>query len=198
MIPLPLRPLSRLLVPALVCVVGLGGAHAQGTAPTSTDIIRSLAPAGPAAAGSGVTVRAPRTGQGDRVEARGPGGETVLLRVDRARTLDFDVFFPFDSADLTPAARRSLAALGQALASPALAGSSYLLAGHTDARGSAAHNDDLSRRRALAVRQYLITTFPIDPARLYVAGFGSRFPRAADAPAAAINRRVEVTLIVAR
>ena len=91
-----------------------------------------------------------------------------------------------------------LAALGTALASPELAGASYLIAGHTDARGTASHNDDLSRRRAQAVRNYLIATFPINPDRLYVTGFGARLLRSPQTPAAAINRRVEIALIVAR
>lgn len=192
--PAAARPWSRLAAVTLATLLGLGAlsASAQTLDRSSTDIIRSLAPS---------PARAPQSPRADArppLQVHAPDGTLLLIRVDRSRTLDFDVFFPFDSAELTPQARRSLAALGAALASPDLAGASYLLAGHTDARGTASHNETLSYRRALAVRNYLVSTFPIDPARLYVAGFGSRFLRVPDAPEAALNRRVEVTLVVDR
>lgn len=198
---LPLSVLGPGVLTLGLCL-GIASVQAQGLDRSSTDIIRSLAPGG----GSGSSQAMPETRvlqgvrveRSDNVDVLAPDGRQVRVRIDRARALDFDVFFPFDSAELTPAARRSLAALGTALASSELAGASYLVAGHTDARGSASHNDDLSRRRAQAVRNYLITTFAINPDRLYVAGFGARRLRSPQTPAAAINRRVEIALIVAR
>ena len=77
-----------------------------------------------------------------------------------------------------------------------LASFRYLIAGHTDAIGSDAYNIDLSRRRAQAVFEYLTEAYAIDPRRLMVVGVGSRRLKRPEAPRAAINRRVEVLLIV--
>jgi OOP family OmpA-OmpF porin len=63
------------------------------------------------------------------------------------------VFFEFDSAELTPATKewldhnlRCIAVLGL---------DRVIIQGHADARGDAAYNQELSRRRAEAVRDYL-------------------------------------------
>ncbi len=65
--------------------------------------------------------------------------------------------------------------------------------GHTDSTSTAAHNQDLSQRRADAVKQYLITG-GIDAARLAATGFGATKPIATnDTPLGrAANRRVEL------
>ena len=112
-------------------------------------------------------------------------------------SVDLDIFFPFDSAAITPRARASLDVLGEALSSPQLRDAVYLLAGHTDARGKAGYNQWLSERRAAAVRDYLTRNFPIDSTRLVPVGFGEEELLDPDAPNGAINRRVEVTLIEA-
>lgn len=48
--------------------------------------------------------------------------------------------------------------------------------GHTDSDGDDAHNQDLSERRAQAVRRFLTEQAGIDPARLETAGFGETRP----------------------
>lgn len=62
--------------------------------------------------------------------------------------------------------------------------------GHTDAVGSDAYNLDLSRRRALAVAEYLVQRRGIEPDRLSVAGKGKSEPLLAD-PYDPRNRRVQ-------
>lgn len=121
-------------------------------------------------------------------------GEVVLI--DASRAIDMEVFFEYDSAVLTTQAQMDLRSLGMALISPRLRDFSYLIAGHTDARGDASYNLDLSERRARAVRDFLLREYAIDPSRLIAMGFGEERPRSPDAPQAAINRRVEVALIV--
>ncbi len=119
--------------------------------------------------------------------------QPILLNYNH--TYDLAVFFDFDRATIKPEARALLNSLGYALSSPALANSTYLLAGHTDAKGSESYNLWLSDRRAAAVKWYLTTHFPIAPHRLLTAGFGES--RLADPahPRSGINRRVEITLI---
>ena len=66
------------------------------------------------------------------------------------------------------------------------------ISGHTDADGTAAHNLDLSRRRAMAVKRYLIDK-GIASDRMETAGFGEAVPIADNATeeGKALNRRVE-------
>jgi OOP family OmpA-OmpF porin len=69
-----------------------------------------------------------------------------------------------------------------------------LIEGHTDSVGDAAHNLDLSKRRAEAVRAVLIGQFNVDAARLNSAGIGAAKPvESNDTPQGrAQNRRVEL------
>jgi outer membrane protein OmpA-like peptidoglycan-associated protein len=66
--------------------------------------------------------------------------------------------------------------------------------GHTDSDGDEAFNEDLSRRRAASVKQYLVDTYDVDPARLETAGYGESRPVAPnDTPEGKQqNRRVEL------
>jgi outer membrane protein OmpA-like peptidoglycan-associated protein len=120
--------------------------------------------------------------------------ETIF--VDANRHVELEVYFDYDSDRITARAREQLRALGKALASADLLSFRYLIAGHTDAVGSDAYNIDLSGRRAKAVAEYLTEQYAVDPRRLMVVGFGFLRLKRPEAPRAAINRRVEVLLIV--
>ena len=65
--------------------------------------------------------------------------------------------------------------------------------GYTDSVGGAAHNLDLSKRRAEAVRNVLVSQFNVDGSRLTSNGFGAGNPVASNdtADGRAQNRRVE-------
>jgi OmpA-OmpF porin, OOP family len=69
-----------------------------------------------------------------------------------------------------------------------------LIEGHTDSVGDAAHNLDLSKRRAEAVRSVLIGQFNVDASRLTSAGLGATKPvDSNDTPQGrSQNRRVEL------
>jgi outer membrane protein OmpA-like peptidoglycan-associated protein len=73
------------------------------------------------------------------------------------------------------------------------AGANFLIEGHTDSTGDAAHNMDLARRRAEAVKSVLVSQFGIDAARLTTAGLGASKPVASNntPQGRADNRRVE-------
>ena len=160
-------------------------ARAQ-SASEANEIIRSLAPI------QGQTITPGYAGQ----RRQAVQVEETTIYVDLGRSIRLEVYFEFGSATITFRARAQLAALGRALSAPQLMPYRYLIAGHTDAVGSETYNLELSRRRALAVRDYLITAFPIDPHRLAAVGFGFRHLKRPETPRAAINRRVEVLLIV--
>lgn len=113
-------------------------------------------------------------------------------RVVRSPSINLQVQFNFDSADLRPQGKRQLDELALAFSHKSLAGFGFELAGHTDRVGDEAYNKRLSLERANAVKAYLQEAHGIAPARLQALGFG--FERLADPthPTAAINRRVEV------
>jgi OOP family OmpA-OmpF porin len=72
-----------------------------------------------------------------------------------------------------------------------------MLAGHTDSDASAEYNLDLSRRRAEAVKSYLVRHYGMDPGLLSTRGYGEERPIMPNDSAAnkQLNRRVEVRLL---
>lgn len=78
------------------------------------------------------------------------------------------------------------------LIDPLLSNSRIVLNGHTDATGSNEYNLELSERRAVSVRHYLLAHFPIEDSRLISIGFGEERLKNTYDPEAAENRRVEI------
>jgi outer membrane protein OmpA-like peptidoglycan-associated protein len=122
-----------------------------------------------------------------------PGDVTVASR----RHLDLDVKFGFDSAQLDNGGIEQLDVAGQALQTPQLKSHSFMLSGHTDDRGDAAYNLDLSRRRAESARQYLIEKYGVDPDRLEATGFGAEQPLSTETTlqGRGMNRRVVLEMV---
>jgi outer membrane protein OmpA-like peptidoglycan-associated protein len=106
--------------------------------------------------------------------------------------VDIEVVFAYDSNKITQETAASLLALGRALQDPRLANARFVIAGHTDARGTRAYNEALSERRAQAVRQFLIEHFKIVPDKLVARGFGESQLKNPRNPRAPENRRVQV------
>lgn len=109
-------------------------------------------------------------------------------------SLQEDVLFATDSAVLRPGAQDKLAALADYLSQER--GVRVAIDGFTDARGTDAHNQQLSERRAAAVRD-AFDQLGVTRARFSVVGHGERDPVATNATAEGMrrNRRVEVTLL---
>jgi outer membrane protein OmpA-like peptidoglycan-associated protein len=101
--------------------------------------------------------------------------------------------FEFDSCEPTAPSRRTLEELGKALRSPGLTGQAFRIEGHTDSTGSDGYNQDLSQRRAAAVRSYLEGR-GVQDGRLEARGLGESRPRQPNETEAGRqrNRRVEV------
>jgi outer membrane protein OmpA-like peptidoglycan-associated protein len=100
------------------------------------------------------------------------------------------VQFEFDSADILPAARDQLEALAAGIRRLPQ-DRSVVIEGHTDAVGSADYNLHLSRRRAAAVKAYLVESCGIEALRLRTVGFGEVRPIEGSDPMGPRNRRVE-------
>lgn len=106
--------------------------------------------------------------------------------------VDIEVLFPYDSSEITPETADNLMNLGRALIDPRLAEQRFVIAGHTDARGTRAYNEALSDQRAKSVRKFLIEQFKIAPDRLVARGFGEVQLKNPRNPRGPENRRVQV------
>jgi len=102
------------------------------------------------------------------------------------------ILFAFDSAEILPEARPALDELGKALGHPKLIGGTFLIAGHTDAKGGDAYNLGLSQRRAASMKAFLVETCHVDGNRLSVIGFGEEQLKNKEDPLADENRRVQI------
>jgi outer membrane protein OmpA-like peptidoglycan-associated protein len=106
--------------------------------------------------------------------------------------IDFTIEFEFNSATLTPSAMATLVTLGEALRDERLSKSRFLLAGHTDSKGSNEYNLGLSQDRAYAVERFLVGVLHVDGDILQTLGLGEEQLKNRDYPEAAENRRVTV------
>jgi OOP family OmpA-OmpF porin len=73
---------------------------------------------------------------------------------------------------------------------------SIRIEGHTDSRGGDEANKALSQRRALAIREHLLTRLPISASRIEAVGIGEDRPIATNdtEDGRARNRRIEIIL----
>ncbi len=106
--------------------------------------------------------------------------------------IDLEITFDYNSANISPKSLASVQALGRALTSPDLKGSTFVVAGHTDAAGGEAYNQDLSERRADSIKRYLIDRYGIAATDLVTVGYGKSKLKDPSQPMAEANRRVQV------
>ncbi len=113
-------------------------------------------------------------------------GNKIVLR---------NIFFDFDKATLKPESRSELERVYK-LMSEEVPNLKIELSGHTDDRGNAAYNQDLSERRAKAVVEYL-TKKGIAAERFKTAGYGLTQPMVPNTNAAnrQLNRRTEFKIL---
>jgi outer membrane protein OmpA-like peptidoglycan-associated protein len=106
--------------------------------------------------------------------------------------IDLEINFDYNSADISAKSLPSVQSLGKALTNADLKGSTFIVAGHTDAAGGGAYNQDLSERRADSIKRYLIDKFGIATADLVTVGYGKSKLKDPSNPLAEVNRRVQV------
>ncbi|HEY0569034.1 MAG TPA: OmpA family protein [Xanthobacteraceae bacterium] len=102
------------------------------------------------------------------------------------------ITFDYNSANITPKSIPVLENLGKALTSPELRGTVFVLGGHTDAAGSEAFNQELSEKRAEAVKRFLSEKFKLPAESLVAVGFGKSKLKNPGNPLGEENRRVQV------
>lgn len=158
--------------------------------PSSQDIVDALLPTGL----DGRKIKGARSldgllgGKDSSANNRG----VKVLQGKEVPFIDLRVAFEYDSDRLSNDAMLTLQRLGEALSSEALKASQFRIIGHTDAKGSVEYNDDLSRRRALAVVKFLLVRYQFDTDRLKVDAKGKSEPLPDIPPEDERNRRVEI------
>jgi OOP family OmpA-OmpF porin len=104
--------------------------------------------------------------------------------------------FAFDSASLSREGMASLQALGDSIRAKGARVVDIDIVGHTDSSGPEQYNQQLSLRRAEAMKAYLVSESGVDAAIIDVMGKGESMPVADNATreGRALNRRVEVNV----
>jgi len=106
--------------------------------------------------------------------------------------IDLEIRFDYNSADINRSSMPAVQELGKALSNASLKDSTFVVAGHTDAVGGEAYNQDLSERRADTIKKYLTEKYGLNGANLVTVGYGKTKPKDANAPMDPTNRRVQV------
>ncbi len=205
---------TRLSMPLLaallgVATVGLGPMSFSSPAQsaeqvTSDSIIRALTPKRPLTRSLTLTppadtaAAAKETGFINSVRNRTTRSLSLNERTELSEiaatkpTIDLEIHFDHDSATISRNAKSTVDALGKALTNDALQGSTFMLAGHTDAKGADGYNQDLSERRADAIKRALVADYGIKPENLVTVGYGKSAPKDPQAPLDPSNRRVQI------
>ena len=118
--------------------------------------------------------------------------EEIATIVKDKPKIDLEINFDYNSAEISARSLSSVQALGKALTNPDLKGSTFVVAGHTDAAGGESYNQDLSERRADAIKRYLIDKYGIASSDLVTVGYGKSKLKDPANPMADANRRVQV------
>jgi outer membrane protein OmpA-like peptidoglycan-associated protein len=205
----PMKTLTAILSIATIGAalgLGAGTARAGDNNVTEDEIVRALTPekkppltrglsAGPqtspaasAAEGKFVQTVRGRTTRSLSVSER----EEIAAIVKDKPKIDLEINFEYNSADISAKSLPSVQALGRALSNADLKGSTFVVAGHTDAAGGEGYNQDLSERRADAIKRYLVDKYGINGSDLVTVGYGKSKLKDPNQPMAEANRRVQV------
>jgi outer membrane protein OmpA-like peptidoglycan-associated protein len=129
------------------------------------------------------------------VETAFTPGEGRVLRHERDLILRLHgLVFPPGSADIPAEDQAILDKVAQAVQS--FPGALLVVEGHTDSTGDETANQELSQKRAEAVRDWLVQKAGIEAGKVTPVGYGSRRPVASNDTdeGRALNRRIEITI----
>lgn len=177
----------RILTAALVGTL-LSPPIAAGELKTADEIVRALS-GGEATAGA----------QEPALQFRGVRPRPkVASEPQTERNIDLTIHFATNSAVIEPRSRSQIQEIAAAARQLDLGQAHLWIVGHTDSRGSATYNLDLSRRRARAVKQALVAEHGLPGDSLRAEGKGETelliAPERTPADYAS-NRRVELKLV---
>ena len=110
-------------------------------------------------------------------------------------SVDMEILFDYNADTVRGDQLPQLAELAALLKSEKFAGYRFLFLGHTDAKGSAEYNQDLSARRAESVAQLVRGLAGLDSERTLASGMGFSKLKTPDDPFGGQNRRVQLVLV---
>jgi outer membrane protein OmpA-like peptidoglycan-associated protein len=117
--------------------------------------------------------------------------EIAAIVTDKPK-IDLEINFDYNSTEISARSLASVEALGRALSNSDLKGSTFVVAGHTDAAGGEGYNQDLSERRADSIKRYLVDKYGINGTDLVTVGYGKSKLKDPNQPMSDANRRVQV------
>jgi outer membrane protein OmpA-like peptidoglycan-associated protein len=115
--------------------------------------------------------------------------------VQNQKALSLEILFAYNSAELTAEGQQQLRPVGEALTNAGLKDKRFIIEGHTDVVGSDQYNVELSRRRAEAVKAFLLSQYGLPDIALNVEGVGKRNLAKPDEPTSEANRRVRIVML---
>jgi outer membrane protein OmpA-like peptidoglycan-associated protein len=118
--------------------------------------------------------------------------EQIAAAAAAKPSIDIDINFDYRSAKISRSAAPAVNTLGKALSNPDLKGTTFVLAGHTDGKGSMPYNQELSEKRVDTVKNYLVSHFKLSPTSLVAVGYGKTKLKNETDPFGPENRRVQV------
>jgi OOP family OmpA-OmpF porin len=190
-----LRRLLPLTVGVIMSALAASIANAQETA-TAEAIVTEL---GGLETASDLEVPALRQQALERVKAKADGialkRPLIARQLNRLPHVSVDIQFNPDTPVIRPESYRTLGRIADALSTPALMSSTFLIVGRTEATGRREINLTLSQRRAEAIRDALATTFKISSKRILAVGLGEEQLQDADHPKAAVNQQVLIVTL---
>jgi outer membrane protein OmpA-like peptidoglycan-associated protein len=111
------------------------------------------------------------------------------------KAISMEILFDYNSSQLTDAGKEQLRPIGTALAANELQGKHYRIEGHTDIIGGDAYNIELSRRRAEAVKSFLVSEYGLPDNVMKIQGKGKKNLADSADPTSEVNRRVRIVLL---
>jgi len=189
-------------VAVVTLVAGMGAANAAEQK-SADQIINALKPKAATRSLSG-TSSAPKalstedrafinTVRNKRTRSLSAGDRERVAAIAKEKpSIDLEIVFDYNSANISPKNLAAVKELGKALASKDLKDGVFLVAGHTDAKGTEEYNQGLSERRAEAIKRYLIDHYGLQTENLVAVGYGKTQLKNTSDPLAEENRRVQV------
>jgi outer membrane protein OmpA-like peptidoglycan-associated protein len=187
---------------AAVLVLGAGAGSVRAEDPTEQDIVKALTPKpltrGLSVSPADAAKKADEQKFLDDIKSRPTRSlssnereQIATIAADKP-SIDLTINFDYNSANIAPSAAGAVTALGKALSNPDLKGSTFLVAGYTDAKGGDQFNQQLSERRAETIKKVLAAKYGVSAESLVTVGYGKTKLKNQSDPFAAENRRVQV------
>ena len=116
---------------------------------------------------------------------------------NKGKSFDIDLAFAFGSDTLSAKGQAQLAPIGEYLKAVKLNAGAVAIDSHMNGLGSSDFTNDLSLRRAQAIKGFLVSEYNLDPSVFVVAGLGKQQPKDKGNLASEANRRIQFSVQIA-